>query len=82
MPYSLIIHIPSEDPIVGEMDELPGPTDTLLTIHNPRRRDGKDLHYLQSDVVTVIWPVSQITFIEMLPSQAEEEVIGFVRERS
>ena len=81
MAYSLVIHIPNEDPIVGEVDELPSPTDTLLTIHNPRRRDGKDLHYLQSDVVTVIWPLTQVTFLEILPTQAEEEIIGFVREK-
>lgn len=81
MAYTLVIHIPNEDPLVGEIDELPAPTDTLLTIHNPRRRDGKDLHYLQSDVVTVIWPIAQVTFLEILPTQAEEEIIGFVREK-
>ena len=82
MAYTMIIHIPNEDPIIGELDELPGKQDTLLTVHNPRRRDGKDLHYLQSDVVTVLWPLAQISFLELLPTQAEEEVIGFVREKS
>lgn len=81
MSYSLVIHVPNEDPIVGEVDELPSQTDTILTIHNPRRRDGKDLHYLQSDVVTIIWPLSQVSFLEILPTQAEEEIIGFVREK-
>jgi hypothetical protein len=52
----------------------------MITLHNPRRRDGKDIHYLQSDVVTVIWPVAQVTFIEILPTRAEEEIIGHVRE--
>lgn len=82
MAYSMIFHVPNEDPIVGEVDELPATTDTMIMIHNPRRRDGKDLHYLQSDVVTVIWPVSQISFIELLPSTGDEEVIGFVREKA
>ena len=81
MAQTIIIHITSEDPIVGEIDELPSPTDTLITIHGPRRRDGKDVHYLQNNVVTVIWPVNQIAFIEVLPSQVEEEIIGFVREK-
>jgi len=80
MAQTIIIHISNEDPIVGEVDELPAPTDTLITIHSPRRRDGKDVHYLQNNVVTVIWPVNQIAFIEVLPSQVEEEIIGFVRE--
>ena len=80
MSQSVIIHIANEDPIVGELDDLPGSTDTIVKIHNPRRRDGKDLHYLQSDVVTVIWPIAQISFIEILPTEAEEQVIGFVRD--
>jgi hypothetical protein len=80
MAHTVVIHIPNEDPLVGEIDELPAASDTMITLHNPRRRDGKDLHYLQSDVVTVIWPVAQVTFIEILPTRAEEEIIGFVRE--
>jgi hypothetical protein len=80
MSQTIVIHITNEDPIVGEVDELPGPADTTLKVHNPRRRDGKDLHYLQSDVVTVIWPLSQVAFIEVLPTEAEEQIIGFVRE--
>ena len=80
MAQTIIIHVANEDPIVGEIDELPGPTDTIIILHSPRRRDGKDVHYLQNSVVTVIWPVNQISFIEVLPSQMEEEIIGFVRE--
>jgi len=82
MAQTIIIHISNEDPIVGEVDELPASTDTLITIHSPRRRDSKDVQYLQNNVVTVIWPVNQIAFIEVLPSQVEEEIIGFVREKS
>jgi hypothetical protein len=80
MAQTIVIHIMNEDPIVGEVEELPGAQDTNITIHNPRRRDGKDLHYLQSDVVTIIWPIAQISFIEILPSGVEEEIIGHVRE--
>jgi hypothetical protein len=80
MAQTIVVHILNEDPIVGEIEELPKPTDTILTLHNPRRRDGKDLHYLASDVVTVIWPVHAIAFIEVLPSEGEEEIISFVRE--
>jgi hypothetical protein len=82
MAQTIILHISNEDPIVGEVDELPAPTDTLIAIHNPRRRDGKDVHYLQNNIMTVIWPVSQIAFLEVVPSQVEEEIIGFVREKS
>jgi hypothetical protein len=80
MPNTVIIHISNEDPIVGELEELPGSTDTLIIVNSPRRRDGKDVQYLTSDVTKVIWPLAQIAFIEVMPSEGEERIIGFVRE--
>lgn len=80
MAYSVVIHISNEDPICGELDQLPAAADTIVTIHNPRRRDGKDINYLSSEILTVIWPINQISFIEVMPSEGEEQIIGFVRE--
>ena len=80
MPYSIILHLAGEASIVGEIDELPKSTDTIITINNPRLRDGKDVHYIEPNVTTVIWPFSKISFIELLESAEEEELIGFVRE--
>lgn len=80
MPYTVVVHISNEDPIMAEMEELPATTDTIVTLKNPRRRDGKDIHYLQNDVISIIWPVNQISFIEVLPGEGEEKIIGFVRE--
>ena len=80
MAHSVIIHISNEDPICGELDQLPTGNDTVITVHNPRRRDGKDVHYLNNKVLTVIWPINQVAFIEVLPSEGEERIIGFVRE--
>ncbi|MEJ5202783.1 MAG: hypothetical protein WHV66_11180 [Anaerolineales bacterium] len=77
---SVIIHIQNEDPVLGEIDELPSPGDSLIIVKNPRKRDGKDLIYLDPNVNTVIWPVIRINFIEVVPSEAEEEIITFVRE--
>lgn len=80
MPYTVILHLSGETPIVGEVDELPKPTDTIITVSNPRQRDGKDLHYLERNVVKVIWPLDKLTLIEVLASEEEEKIIGFVRE--
>jgi hypothetical protein len=80
MAHTVVIHLNNEDPILGEMDELPTVLDTLVVLHNPRKRDGKDISYLSNDVVTVIWPVNRIAFIEVMPSETEEKIIGFVRE--
>lgn len=78
---TILIHIMNEDPILGEVNELPAPTDQIITVRNPRRRDGKDLHYLQANVTDVIWPMGRIAFIEIIPGEEEEEIIGFVREK-
>jgi len=80
MAYSVIIHIAGEASIIGEIEELPKPIDNLITVSNPRLRDGKDIHYIEPNVVKVIWPLSKITLIEVLESEEEESLIGFVRE--
>jgi hypothetical protein len=80
MAHSVILHISGEPAILGEIEELPKPTDTIITVTNPRLRDGKDIHYLEHNVVKVIWPMVQITLIEILESEEEENLIGFVRE--
>lgn len=80
MAYSIILHLPGEPSILGEIEELPKATDTLIVVSNPRLRDGKDIHYLEHNVVKVIWPVDKVALIEVLDSEDEEHLIGFVRE--
>ena len=80
MAHSVILHISGEPSILGEIEELPKVTDTLIIVSNPRLRDGKDIHYLEQNVVKVIWPMNQVTLIEILGSEEEENLIGFVRE--
>lgn len=77
---TIIVHIANEDAVVCEVEEMPSPTDLILVVHNPRRRDGKDLHYLDEDVTTMILPWHRVNFVQILPSAEMEEVIGFVRE--
>lgn len=80
MAITVLLHLSGEDPVVGEVEELPSPTDTSITLSNPRRRDGKDLPYLESNVVTVVWPIHRVNFMEIMPTAEEERLIGFVRE--
>ena len=80
MAISIILHISGESAILGEIEEIPKLTDTIIIVSNPRLRDGKDIHYLEQNVVKVIWPMTQISLIEILESEEEENLIGFVRE--
>lgn len=80
MSYRLQIHIANDDPIVVDVDELPKPSDTFLIGMNPQRRDGKEVQYILREVNQVILPMWRINFIQILPSETEEEVQTFVRE--
>jgi hypothetical protein len=77
---TVLVHISNEDPVLGEVENLPGVADQTIKIKNPRRRDGKDLHYLQANVTEVIWPLLRVSFIEIIPGDQEDQIIGFVRE--
>lgn len=80
MAYSVILHISGEPSVVGEIEDLPKPNDTIITVNNPRLRDGKDVHYIEPNVTKVIWPLTRVALIEILDSEEEESLIGFVRE--
>ena len=77
---TILIHILNEDPVLCEVENLPSPGDFTIMAKNPRRRDGKDLHYLEANVSTVIWPLGRVNFIEVMPMGEEEDIITFVRE--
>jgi hypothetical protein len=80
LAFTLVLHIQNSDPVLGEVEEIPSPADRLILVRNPRRLDGKDVAYLTENVMTVLWPVERLNFIEVLGSEDEEKIIGFVRE--
>lgn len=77
---NVLLHILNAEPVLGEIDELPNPSDTFIKVNHPRRMDGKELHFLAENVVTVLWPMDKLNFIEVLSGEEEEQIIGFVRE--
>jgi hypothetical protein len=80
LAVTLVLHIQNSDPVLGEVEEVPSPGDRLILVRNPRRLDGKDVAYLTENVMTVLWPVERLNYIEVLGSEEEEKIIGFVRE--
>ncbi len=77
---SIIVHIANEDAIVCEVETIPDPKDVTILVHNLRRRDGMDVHYLDEDVTSVIFPMHRVNFIQVLPSAEVSDIVGFVRE--
>lgn len=73
---SVLIHIPNSEPVKVDIEDLPGPGDTVIVGKNPRERNDKEVTWTDEGVTTVIWPISRINFIQVLPSQ--EEGVEFV----
>ena len=80
MSSTVIVHIRNAEPMLAEIDELPQLTDVLVKLSNPRQKDGKDLIFLERNVVSVYWPWAEISFLEILPGDTAEEVVSFIRE--
>ena len=76
---TVIVHVSNEDPIMGEIDSLPGPTDNIIALKNPRRKDGKDLKTLEANVSIVLYPIAKLNYIEVVSSESDEAIITFVR---
>lgn len=76
---TVYVHINNEDPVMGEVEDMPNPSDQMIIVKHPRKRDGKDVTYLEPNTSFVIWPLHRITFIEIMEDK-EEEIISFVRE--
>ena len=77
---TVIIHVSNEDPVMGELDSLPSSTDTIVSLKNPRKKDGKDIKTMEANVSVVIYPIAKVNYIEVVSSESEEEIITFVRE--
>ena len=81
MAQTVIVHLLDEDPILAELDRMPEPGDTSLLILDPRRTDGKPIHYLSDGATSVIFPMHRVSSIEVFAEErAKEEDISFYRE--
>ncbi|MBX7251740.1 MAG: hypothetical protein K1X50_07130 [Candidatus Promineofilum sp.] len=80
MRLSAIIQMLEEDPILGELDGRPDAAAHFLTVHNPRRRDGRAVPLFEANVETVLIAWHRIATVQLLPQAEVEKAIGFVRE--
>ena len=81
MAYTILIHIANESAILGEVEELPNPTDTYLLCTNVRAKDGKAVVYIDEEATRFLFPWHRVTFVEVYPSDDEDtEVDIFFRD--
>jgi hypothetical protein len=81
MAQTVIVHLVNEDPILVEVEDLENLDGPVLECMNPRRRDGKQLHYIDPEATSFLFPWHRISFIELMPSEMERgEVVEFFRD--
>ena len=81
MAQTVIIHLVNADPILAEVEDLEHLDGPVLECMNPRRRDGKQLHYITPEATSFLFPWHRISFIELMPSEVERgEVVEFFRD--
>lgn len=80
MSHTVMIHLLNEDAVVAEIERMPEPGDQVLIVSNLRLRDGRDVSYVLPETNTVVYPWTRIHCLEILPSDKEEKIVGFVRE--
>lgn len=81
MTHRAIVHLLNEDPIVADLERMPEPGDTSITIFDPHREDGKPIRYLREGSTAVIFPLHRVSSLEIFTEErAVEEEITFYRE--
>ncbi len=76
----VILHLLNEDPILADMEEMPDLAHQSIYVTNPRRRDGRPVHYVTEGATGFIFPMTRVTFIEIMEGQKGDEVVEFFRE--
>lgn len=70
---TLQIHIANAEPVKLDVEELPGMTDIAVIGSNPRDRQEREVNWVDDGVNMIIIPWSRINYIQILPSEDDEE---------
>lgn len=75
MSYNIIAHLAGEEPIEGEIDELPAPTATFIAIKNPHKRGNQELDWLDHRTAALLVSLAHLVSIEIAASRDTEDLI-------
>lgn len=82
MAIQVIVHIVNEEAFVAEMEDMPPQGASYIVIANPRTRENKTLQWAINGAVRFVFPLSRISFIEVMMSEQDREGIEpFYRDR-
>lgn len=66
MHQSVIVHIVGEEPIEGQIEELPQPHATFLMLKHPQKKGGRDLGWLHYHTTMLLISFAQISSVEII----------------
>ncbi len=81
MAVQVVIHLLNDEPFTAEMEELPPPGATYLMLTNPRTREGKHVQWVTNGAFRFMFPLTRISFIEVMMSAQERDTEPFYRDR-
>lgn len=81
MAIQVIVHLNNEEPFAADMEELPPPGATYVILTNPRTREGKHVQWVTAGAFRFMYPLSRISFIEIMMSAQDKDIEPFYRDR-
>ena len=75
MSYNIIAHMANDEPVEGEIDELPLSNASFIAIKNPRRSNNRELDWLDSRTMTLLVPFSHLISLEIATPHDEDDHI-------
>ena len=71
---SVLIHLLNDQPVVADLEDLPGAADRLVRCTNVRTIDGKRPAFVHDRHSTFVFPIAMIRFIEVPQISPSSEV--------
>jgi hypothetical protein len=75
MSHNIIAHLAGEEPIEGEIDELPAPTATFIAIKNPHKRGNQELEWLDRRTITLLVSLTHLVSVEIAAPHDSEDLV-------
>lgn len=81
MAIQVVIHLSNDEPFTADMEDLPPPGATYVILNNPRTREGRHVQWVTAGSFRFMFPLSRISFIEIMMSAQDKDIEPFYRDR-
>lgn len=71
MAIRVVVHIINEEPFVADMESMPEPTATYITLVGPRSREGNRLNWITHGATHFIYPMARVAFLEVINMETQ-----------